>query len=119
MYRRSSSPPPETSDEPSLSLAEARKQMRRFGTAHAHGDALRAMYVDLIVMKHAGDATKYYAWFQGQPARTDQEISKTARVLMRDRLVAWDVLLGNDVGQEIEAAIAADEQRIRQRGNPE
>lgn len=71
----------------------ATKQLKRVGTAHASGDALRAMYADLLVFHHGGRATTYFAWLQGHALGDDKAISEAARELLRDRAKSWDALM--------------------------
>ncbi len=74
-----------------MTFKEAKKACRKVGTAHAAGDALRAMYADLIAHRQGGDAETYYVWL---PRGDDGETMEAARSLLRDRAKAWDVLMG-------------------------
>lgn len=73
----------------SVSLVEARKQLRKLGAAHAEGHSLRAMYADLLVTMHGGKAETYFKWLLTQP-----NISEAGNSLLKDRAKAWDVLMG-------------------------
>lgn len=74
-----------------MTFKQAAKACRKAGTAHATGDALRAMYAELIADRQGGDAEKYYA---SLPQGTDSGMMEAARALLRDRAKAWDVLMG-------------------------
>jgi hypothetical protein len=55
-----------------MTFKEAQKQCRKVGTARARGDALRAMYAELIAFKWyaIGNAEKFYAHLQGTCKRS-------------------------------------------------
>ena len=74
-----------------LDYKAALKECKRVGTAHASGDALRAMYAKLITFQQGGEETKYYSYL-GR-AESDEAIAASARELLRDRSKAWDVLM--------------------------
>ena len=74
-----------------LSYPAALKWCKQVGTAHATGDGLRAMYAQLIGQAQGGDPQLYYRWIKGE---ADHEIAEQARMLLRDRQKAWDVLMG-------------------------
>lgn len=76
------------------SFVEAKKQLRKVGAAHAQGDALKAMYAELLVVQHGGNAVKYYEYLQASADSTEKGIRAVALPLMRDRAKAWDVLMG-------------------------
>lgn len=78
-----------------MTYQSASKQCKRTGTAHATGDSLRAMYAALVAQIHGGEAAKYYAWLQAHATGDDNNITETSRCLLRDRAMAWDVLMGN------------------------
>lgn len=77
-----------------MTFNEAKKQCRKVGTAHVSGDALRAMYAELIVVMHPGinqhSAEKFYEHLQGY--QDDSAITDRSRELMRDGFAAADVL---------------------------
>jgi hypothetical protein len=76
-----------------MTFKEAKKQCRKVGTAHAQGDALRAMYAELIAFQQAvtgGSAEKFYAHLQ---TVADDAIAESARELLRDHWKALDVAL--------------------------
>jgi len=75
-----------------MTYKAALKLCKRVGTNRATGDELRAMYANMLAFQHGGSAEQYYA---GIPGGTDQEIAEFARGLMRDRALAWDVLVGD------------------------
>lgn len=75
------------------SFKDAKKLLKRVGTAHAEGDALAAMYAELIALHHAGNVEKYYVYLCGSDG-TSEGIRAMALPLMRDRAKAWDVLMG-------------------------
>lgn len=77
-----------------MTYKDALKQYKKVGAAHATGDALRVMYADLIGSLHGGKPEKYYEWLK---PGTDHEIIEQARILLRDRQKAWDVLIGIEV----------------------
>jgi hypothetical protein len=70
----------------------ALKQCHKVGTAHASGDALRAMYANLIAGMHGGSAEKYFAHLQKHAAH-DPGIIDEARSILRNRETAWNILL--------------------------
>ena len=75
-----------------MTFKEAAKQCRKVGTAHAEGDALRAMYAEMIAFKWyaVGNAEKFYQVLQ---AVADNAISDRARELLRDYEKALDAVL--------------------------
>lgn len=75
---------------------EAKKVLKRVGAAHAQGDALAAMYAELVALHHGGSVEKYYQYI-GMPDETEAGIRARALPLMRDRTKAWDVLIGIEV----------------------
>lgn len=75
-----------------MTYKEALKQLRKVGTAHAHGDALCAMYADLVAFQQGGANDKYYSYLQ-EATTTDEEIRQKALPLLRSRAAAWDVLM--------------------------
>jgi hypothetical protein len=77
-----------------MTFREAKKACRKVGTAHAQGDALRAMYAELIAQHHfaIGNPEKFYAHLQ-TVAQTEQAITERARALLRDSNAALDVVL--------------------------
>lgn len=78
-----------------MNLKEARKELKRVGTRWAEGDALRAMYADLIAFQHGGKADRYFKHLQENS--TDDAITAASRELLSDRSKAWDVLMGQAV----------------------
>lgn len=76
-----------------LTFKDAKKECRRVGTSRAQGDALRAMYADLIAMHHfaIGNPEKFYAHLQAFD--TERAITDRSRELLRDSNVALDVIL--------------------------
>lgn len=76
-----------------MTFKEAQKQCRKVGTAHASGDALRAMYADMIAFKwHAiGNPHKFYEHLKDFDS--DQAIYKRATELLKDHWEALDVVL--------------------------
>lgn len=77
-----------------MTFNEAKKQCRKVGTAHAQGDALRAMYAELIAQHHfaIGNPEKFYVHLQGV-ADNEQAITERGRELLRDSNAALDVAL--------------------------
>ena len=75
-----------------MTFKEAKRACRKVGTAHAEGDALRAMYAEMIAFKWyaIGNAEKFYAHLQSV---SDEAITETARGLLRDHWKALDVAL--------------------------
>lgn len=78
-----------------MTYKQALKECKRVGTAHATGDALRAMYAGLLEVQHGGAAEQYYLGLQDYAQGTDTEIAEVARTLLRDRAKAWSVLMGD------------------------
>lgn len=74
-------------------FVDAMKQLRKVGCAHAQGDALKAMYADLLAKTQGGKAAKYYAYMQSA-GEAEKDIRDLAVPLLRDRAKAWDVLMG-------------------------
>lgn len=75
-----------------MTFKDALKELRRRGTSHAEGDALRAMYAQLICFSYWGKKMepKFYAHlqkFEGQ-AMIDE-----GRTLMRDHERTLDIAL--------------------------
>lgn len=83
-----------------LTLKEAQKELRKAGTSHAGGDALRAMYARLIIegrwpgLNGKDNVEKVYAYLQRE-AKTDDKISDASREMLRDYRKALDVVLGD------------------------
>lgn len=51
--------------QPSLSYADAAKQLKKVGTSRAEGDALRAMYAQLLAGRMRGaDPARFYAYLK-------------------------------------------------------
>jgi hypothetical protein len=77
-----------------MTFKEAKKQCRRVGTAHAQGDALRAMYAELIASRWyaVGNPEKFYMYLQSV-ADDERAIANEARALLRDSSLALDVAL--------------------------
>lgn len=76
-----------------MTFKEAKKECKRVGTSHAQGDALRAMYADLIAMHHyaVGNPERFYSHLQGFDG--EKAITDRARELLRDSGKALDVVL--------------------------
>lgn len=76
-----------------MTFKEAKKQCRKVGTAHASGDALRAMYADMIAFKWyaIGNPDKFYQHLQTMA--DDEAIEQEARELLRDHGKALDAML--------------------------
>lgn len=77
-----------------MTYKQALKECKRVGTAHATGDALRAMYAGLLELQHGGAVERYYQRLQVIAPGTDEEIGEASRALLRSRKKAWDVLMG-------------------------
>lgn len=77
-----------------MTFKEALKACRKVGTAHAQGDALRAMYADMIAFKWyaIGNPDKFYRHLQGF-ADDEKSITDEARRLLRDHVAALDAML--------------------------
>jgi hypothetical protein len=77
-----------------MTFKEAQKQCRKVGTANAQGDALRAMYAEMIAFKWyaIGNPRKFYAHLQ-TVADDERAITDRARELLRDHGKALDVVL--------------------------
>jgi hypothetical protein len=77
-----------------MTFKEAKKACRKVGTSHAQGDALRAMYADLIAFQWfaIGNPEKFYAHLQSV-ADDERAITERARELLRDSNAALDVVL--------------------------
>lgn len=77
-----------------MTFREAKKQLRKVGTSRAQGDALRAMYADLIAFKWfaIGNPEKFYAHLQ-TIADDERAIAAEARALLRDSNKALDVVI--------------------------
>lgn len=77
-----------------MTFNEAKRACRKVGTAHAQGDALRAMYAELIAQRWyaIGNPEKFYAHLQ-TVADDEQAIAERARELLRDSNMALDVVL--------------------------
>jgi hypothetical protein len=77
-----------------MTFKEAKKQLHKVGTSRAQGDALRAMYADLIAFKWyaIGNPEKFYAHLQAV-AHDEKAIYERARELLRDHYAALDVVL--------------------------
>lgn len=77
-----------------MTFKEAKKACRKVGTAHAQGDALRAMYAEMIAFKWyaIGNPEKFYAHLQ-TIADNEKAITDEARALLRDSNAALDVIL--------------------------
>jgi hypothetical protein len=78
-----------------MTFKEAKRQLRKVGTGRAQGDALRAMYAEMIAFKwHAiGNPEKFYVHLQAIPD-DEQTITEHARQLLRNSNMALDVVLG-------------------------
>ena len=77
-----------------MTYAQARKALRKVGTAHASGDALRVMYADLLSFQHGGKPVSYFRWLRAKSAGADDSaISRMARELLRDREKSWEALM--------------------------
>jgi hypothetical protein len=76
-----------------MTFKEAKKQLRKVGTGRAQGDALRAMYADLIAFKWfaIGNPEKFYAHLQ--TISGEQAITEEAQALLRNSNAALDVVL--------------------------
>lgn len=76
-----------------MTFTEAKKRCQKVGTAHARGDALRAMYADLIAFKWyaIGNPEKFYRHLQSMV--DDAAITNEARELLRDHGKALDAML--------------------------
>jgi hypothetical protein len=73
-----------------MSYTQAAKQLKKIGVSRAEGPALVAMYAQLVVDAHGGNAERYYDYLitqQGTPLQA-------AKILLNDRATAWDVLMG-------------------------
>jgi hypothetical protein len=79
-----------------VTYRDALKQCKRVGTAHASGDALRAMYAGLIALQHGGPEEVYYKELQSCAPATDAEIATKARELLRSRNRAWEVVFSHE-----------------------
>jgi hypothetical protein len=77
-----------------MTFKEAQKQLRKVGTSRAQGDALRAMYAEMIAQRHfaIGNPEKFYAHLQAV-AHSEQMITERARELLRDSDLALCVVL--------------------------
>jgi len=76
-----------------MTFKEAKRACRKVGTAHAEGDALRAMYAEMIAFQQAatgGNPEKFYVHLQ---TVADDAITETARRLLCDSGKALDVAL--------------------------
>ena len=73
-----------------MTYREATKQLRRVGTAHASGDAYRAMCAEMVSFRHGGKPERYYSALTGD----DATVRQTMLTWMRDRVAAWDALMG-------------------------
>lgn len=62
----------------------ALKECKRVGTAHATGDALRAMYAGLVCLPHFGKPHEPKVFAHLQAFTSDESIAAEARSLMRD-----------------------------------
>lgn len=76
-----------------MTFKEAKKACRKVGTSRASGDALRAMYADLIAFKWGaiGNPDKFYLHLQSMA--DDAAITGEARELLRDHGKALDAML--------------------------
>jgi len=74
-----------------MTFKEAIKQCKKVGCAHATGDALAAMYANLVAQMHGGKADLYYKFICSKS--NDSDITEASRTLLRDRAKAWDVLM--------------------------
>ena len=79
-----------------MTFKEAKRACRKVGTSHAQGDALRAMYAEMIAQRHfaIGNPEKFYIHLQGV-AGNERAIAERARELLRDEWAALDIVLGN------------------------
>lgn len=73
-----------------MTYKQAYKAYRKVGAAHATGEGYRAMLAHTIESSHGGNAEKYFDWLK--PA-SDSEMLEQAKILLKDRAKAWDVLL--------------------------
>lgn len=91
-----------------MTYKQALKQCKKVGTAHASGDALRAMYANLLTVQHGGDDTdaeRYYEALlvdRSGCAMDDKQIAECARVLLKDRDLAWERLFSARLSQRLE-----------------
>lgn len=75
-----------------MDFQQALKLCKRCGTASAKGDALRAMYADLIAFHHsfrpAASRPKLYRYLQRYP---DDEIGERGHALLEDMGLACEI----------------------------
>lgn len=76
-----------------MTFKNALKLCKKVGTAHASGEALAAMYANLVNVQHGGDAEKYYNYLIKNGLDDDKKIIDLARELLRDRAKSWDILM--------------------------
>ena len=72
---------------------KALKDCKKVGTAHASGDALRAMYASLIPFHSSlreKTAPKFFEHLL--EFDTDEAITKEARRILGDPLSVWDII---------------------------
>jgi tetraacyldisaccharide-1-P 4'-kinase len=76
-----------------MTFKEAKKACKKVGTSRASGEALAAMYADLIAFKWfaIGNPEKFYNHLR--ELATDAAITDRARELLRDHNTALDVVL--------------------------
>lgn len=73
-----------------MDYKQALRECRRVGTAHATGDAYRAMCADMIAMMHGGKPQDYYAALPID----DKAARETMNKAMNDRAYAWGLIAG-------------------------
>jgi len=73
-----------------MDYKQALKTCAKIGMAHVTGEALAAMYAELIPLRHGGDAEVYYRHLQR--FFPDSAMLAEARRLLNDRAMAWEVL---------------------------
>lgn len=72
---------------------DALKELKRRGTAHATGDALRAMYASLICFNYWGKKLEPRFYEHLQQYESDNAIAEEGRALMRDHGKTLDIAL--------------------------
>jgi hypothetical protein len=75
-----------------MNFREAKKACHKVGTSHAQGDALRAMYAEMINERN-GFIVPQRFYLHLRTFRTDAQIVEEARSLLRDNNKALEVLL--------------------------
>jgi hypothetical protein len=79
-----------------MTFKDALKQCRKVGTSNATGEALAAMYAKLVAQMHGGKDEIYFDHLR--TFRGDMAITERSRELLRERSIAWDVLMGISPG---------------------